>query len=135
MWSWLGELIKPITGIATQALKNRAEKKMAEHTLKVNIIQNKARLAQDELTHNNVKEMRQLEVASPWVRWVIVAHVLALLDVGIFFPEKAMQVYANLDAMPEWVVGLFLTIFGFYFAVTKISENASSMIAAWKGKK
>lgn len=135
MWGWVKELVSPITGIATTALQHRQEKKMAEHNLRVSIINNKARLAQDEQTHNSTKEMRQLEVASPWVRWVIVGHVLALLDVGIFYPEKAAEVYENLNKMPEWVVGLFLTIFGFYFAVTKITENASGMIRAWKGDK
>ena len=135
MWGWLGELIKPVTGIVTQGMKQRAEKKLAEHTLKVAIITNKARLASDAQSHNNTKEMKQLEVASPWVRWVIVAHILALLDVAILDPVRANVVYDTLNNLPEWVVGLFLTIFGFYFAVTKITENASSMIEAWKGKK
>lgn len=135
MLGWLSELIAPVANIGKQWLQNKAAVKQAEHEVKVSILANKARLAIDAQTHNSLKEMKQLEVASPWVRWVITAHILAVLDVGVFFPEKAAEVYQNLELMPTWLVGLFITVFGFYFAVSKLSENGASMVAAWKGGK
>lgn len=135
MLNWLGLVLSPITEIGKQWLQNRAAIKDAEATLKVKIIESKAKLAESEQTHNNAKELKTLEVAAPWVRWVIVGHVLALFDVGIFYPERAEILYRNLESMPGWVVGLFVTVFGFYFAVDRISQGGADLISSWRGTK
>lgn len=135
MFGWLSNLIAPITNIGTQYLKNRAAVKQAEADLKVKVIESKARLAEGEQSHNNAKELKQLEKASPWVRWVIVGHVLALFDVGILDPQRAATLYENLEKMPSWVVGLFVSVFAFYFAVDRLSEKGADLVSAWrKGK-
>lgn len=135
MWGWLGAVLKPVSDMGTQYLKNRAAVKQAENDVKVSILGAKARLAESELSHNNSKELATLEKASPWVRWIITFHVLALFDVGILWPERALVVYNNLESMPLWVVGLFVTVFGFYFAVTRITEVGAGMLSKWNANK
>ena len=134
MFTWLVSLLKPVSDLGSQYMANRAAVSQAEHQVKVSILGAKARLAEGAQSHNNSKELRTLEKASPWVRWVITFHVLALFDVGILYPDRALIVYENLEAMPVWVVGLFVTVFGFYFAVTKITDAGAGMLHRWKSK-
>lgn len=135
MFGWIGELLKPVTEIGKQYMQNKAEKNQASHELEIAILQHKAALALSEQSHNNAKELKTLEVASPMVRWIIVGHVMVLMDSAIFYPEAAARTFKQLGEMPEWVIGLFVTVFGFYFAVTKLTETGADMIAAWKGDK
>lgn len=132
MWGWLGQLLKPVADLGGQYMANKAAMKQAEHEVQVSILGAKARLAEGAQSHNNSKELRTLEKASPWVRWIITFHVLALFDVGILYPERALVIYQNLESMPIWVVGLFVTVFGFYFAVTKITDVGAGMLKKWK---
>lgn len=129
----LSAAVKPLSDIGSQWLDHRKQIADAKADLELAIINNKARLAESTESHNSEKEMKTLEIATPWVRWVIVFHVLALFDVGILWPERAVEVYENLAKMPEWVVGLFVTIFGFYFVVSKLSDKGADMVAAWRG--
>lgn len=135
MWGWVKALVSPIADIGTQYLENKKALAQAEADRKIAIVKSKARLAEGEQTHNNAKELKTLEKASPWVRWVIVGHVLALFDVGILYPDRAVIIYKNLEAMPDWVVGLFVTVFAFYFAVDRLSEKGADLVSAWRAKK
>lgn len=135
MFGWITALLSPVAEVGKQYLDNKKAKAQAEAELTLAIIKNKARLAESEESHNSMREMKQLEVATPWVRWVIVGHVLALFDVGILNPELAKEVYANFNLMPEWVVGLFVSVFAFYFAVARLADRGADLVASWRAPK
>jgi hypothetical protein len=135
MWSWLTALLAPIGNIATTALENKAAKVAQKHTVEMAIMQNKARLASDEHSYNSAKEMQMLTVARPWMRWLIVMHVVGLIDVIVISPRHGTLVLEQLDKMPQWLVGLYITIFGFYFAVNALTGMGTDMISKWKSSK
>jgi|GEM_PF-6844044 len=129
-----GGIVAPIAGAFNKYQERKQSIKDAEHEVNMAILSNKARLALDSQTHNSSMEMKKLEVAKPWMRQVVALHVLVLVDVAVFFPEKAVEVFGALKAMPDWCVGLFVTVFGFYFAVNKLSEYGGELVRTWRVK-
>jgi uncharacterized membrane protein len=134
IFSIIKGLISPITELAKGYQERKKQIKEAEHEVKMSVIKNRQRLAEETQSHNSDKEMLMLEKATPWVRWVITFHILALVDVSVLFPAHAVIVFDALESMPKWVVGLFVTIFGFYFAVSKLTEHGADLVKMWKGK-
>lgn len=130
----IGGIFSPVVDAWNGHQDRKQEMKKAKHDLDVAIIQNKQRLAENTLSHNTNKEMEMLRVARPWMRWVITAHIMVLIDVCVVMPEHAKTVFATLENMPSWVVGLFVTVFGFYFAVNQLTEHGGTLVKAWKGK-
>ena len=135
MWAKLfGGLIAPVANGINAWQERKQEIKMAKHNLDVAIITNKARLAADLQSHNSNKEMEMLRVARPWMRWVIAGHIMALIDVAVIDPAYAKAVFNTLENIPTWIAGLFMTIFGFYFAVNTLTQTGGSLVAKWKDK-
>jgi len=132
MWAWLTNLLKPIGDIGTQALKNRAQRKKAEHLASMALIRNKYNLALNSQTAGQDKEIMMLQVAKPWMRWIIAGHVFALIDITIYDPLWASDVFQSLSTVPNWVIGLFLTIMGFYFAVSDMMKQGVTLAGTWR---
>lgn len=61
--------------------------------------------------------------------------MLLVLDAALLFPEHTLKVAKTLDAMPEWVVGMCVGMFGFYFAAAKLSDHGAAIIKAWINRK
>jgi len=96
------------------------------------VLTNKQRLAEDKQSHNNAKEMKQLEVASPWMRRIVAAHVLILIDIAVINPAYANKIFTSLDNVPDWVIGLFGVVFGFYLALNKLSDYGAGLVQTWR---
>jgi len=137
---WIGKvlgggIVAPIAGTVTQWQNHRAEIKQQEHELKMSVLKNKARLAESQQTHNSNKEMRQLEVASPWMRRIVASHVLVLIDVAVINPTYANKIFASLNNVPTWVIGLYVTVFGFYLAKEQLSDYGAGLVQTWRKPK
>jgi hypothetical protein len=129
-----GGVIAPIAGYFKQKLQNKRAETQQKHNVNMAVLQNRQRLAASEQTHNSDMEMKQLEVARPWMRWVVAGHVMVLLDVAVIKPEYADRVFKALDGVPTWLIGLYITIFGFYFAKNKLSDAGAAMASKWRSK-
>lgn len=122
-------LTSSITGSITKFFEYRQVKTEAKRAVEVAGLNNRARLLEGEQSHNSEMEMKQLEVAAPWMRRIIVAHILVLMDIAVVSPIYAQKIFTALDKVPTWIIGLFVTVFGFYFAIRKMSEIGTALVA------
>lgn len=122
-------LTSGITGTISKFFEYRTVKTEAKRAVEVAGLNNRARLLQGEQSHNSEMEMKQLEVASPWMRRIVALHILVLMDIAVVSPGYAQKIFTALDNVPVWVIGLFVTVFGFYFAVRKMGEIGTALVA------
>jgi hypothetical protein len=125
-------IVSPVTEIVKGYQKRKTQITQAKHEVKMSTLKNRQRLAESEQTHNSDQEMKMLEMARPWMRWVIAGHIMVLIDIAVIDPEYAMAVFEALKGIPDWTIGLFTVVFGFYFAVTKLTEHGANLVSGWR---
>ena len=97
-------------------------------------IENKARLLGDRESNNSSWEMAALAADRlAWLRmfsfWLFTAPVLYT----VYDPEQAEAVWLALETVPDWVIGVQMSITGFIWAAKPISNLGAAIIGKNKG--
>lgn len=104
-------------------LANRAEIKSAEHKKVLAVINNQARLAQDENSYNHEWEMESLRSSGKGLKqvsfWLFALPIL----ITIIFPEWGATIWANLELVPEWVRVTFLAMIGGIWGISELKRT------------
>ena len=99
---------------------------------------------------NNLKK-KTMENAASWeemsaarssrvLRWVLAAHLLALIDASMYmslfdYPNPAI-LFQTIETMPLWCQGLLATVYGFAFGAAPLkSAGAKAFSMLMKRKK
>ena len=122
-------------GLVTQWLKGRSELKQLEQAQKASEVKQRTRLIVSEQTNNHAWELAALSVdrlgSLRLASFVLYTGVLVLAVVS---PEYAQQVWTALNGVPEWIIGVQMTMTGFIWAARPIANLGAGMIQRQKGQ-
>ena len=65
----------------------------------------------------------------PLIRFMAYVEVTLCTLLAIYEPAKATELWLALSAIPEWLLGMKLTIFGWAFASTPIKAAAGGLVS------
>lgn len=128
---WLTVLISPVT----QWLKNRGEVKAAKHKRELAIIDNQARLAISEQSHNANWEMESLRGNSQVLRLICFIQLAVPITITCITPEHGAAIFSNLERVPDWFVQLYMIVVGAVWGIHEFKQAAPSVIGAVLGGK
>lgn len=123
----IGTILTAATTLGSQFLKNRQAKSQAKAERDIAVIKNQARLAEDKQTHNNNWEMAALK-SSPTlaknVAFILFATPIVISITGPFFGKSDLvhQMWANLEAVPEYWRNAFLSITGSLYGLLSLRD-------------
>lgn len=123
-------LSTPILGTITNGLfgwiKQRGERKAAAQQQKVDLIKSKD-------SHNHSWEIAALE-GEGWelgvIRMAAFTEVTLGTFISIYDPTYSREMWAALAEVPNWVIGLKVTIFGWAFASTPVKNAAAGLVGS-----
>lgn len=128
-------LLGPITSLAGELVKKRAEKAQAKHELSLAVIQNKARLATEREAHNSEWELANLEDKDKILRWGSYTMFTAPIIITVISPEWGKQIFINLEYAPSWVVEVWIAMNGAVWGLSSLKNVVPSVVGQLKGKK
>jgi hypothetical protein len=122
---------KPVT----QYLETRGEIKKAKHVRDLAIIDNQARLAQDEASHNHHWEMESLKGNSQWLRLICFVQLALPLTITCIWPDKGREIFINLEIVPAWFTQLYMIVIGSIWGIHEFKSAAPQVIGALLSRK
>ena len=122
-------------GLLGQWLKNRSEVKQLEHEQKTTEVKQRTRLLESKSSNNHAWELAalsadrlsSLRLASFWL-------YTGLIIIALWSPEYASTVWKSLDAVPDWIIGVQMTMTGFIWASKPIANLGAGIVQRSKGK-
>ena len=108
MWQML---IAPITSIVNNLVGGVTDHFASKRKLKQAVTENKIRMAESTLSHNQDWEMKQLD-NSGWKDDVLFYAIVFFFVYTGINPEHAGEIIKNWEILPDW----FITIFGWVVA-------------------
>ena len=123
----IGVIATTVGQLAGQFLKNRSSKADAKAERDIAIIKNQARLAENEQTHNNGWEMAALKTSPSLAKntaFVLFATPIVVSIVAPFFGATTLvgEMWANLEAVPEYWRNAFLSITGSIYGLLSLRD-------------
>lgn len=122
--SWLGDLLGTLFGGVNDHFKDK-------RALKKAVIENKIRMAESTMSHNQSWEMKQLE-NSGWKDDILFYAFIAMFIWAGFDPEGAKEFFTNLNILPEWFIQTWFWLVASVLGVKKIGDYAPGMIKGIK---
>ena len=108
MWA---SLIAPISSILSNIIGGVTDHFESKRKIKQALVDNKIRMAESALSHNQDWEMKQLD-NSGWKDDVLFYSIIFFFVFTGIYPEKAAEIIKNWEILPDW----FITIFGWVVA-------------------
>jgi len=123
---------KSLLNIPGMLIENYREKKQQQHEIEKAVMQNKARLASSEQSHNSNWEMEALRVKDKLLRrFSFFIFTLPIL-ITVFNPEYGNKIFINLDSVPGWFLKIWLIMIGAIWGVAKLKDVAVAIIGRGK---
>jgi hypothetical protein len=121
-----------ISAPITKWLENRGEKVAAEHKRDLAIIGNQARLAQSEKDYNHDWEMANLQDKDKGLRYLSYIMFTAPILIAVVSPENGKQIFANLEAVPSWLVQTWVALNGGVWGIASLKNVVPQFVGAFK---
>ncbi len=119
---FLTALVAPLTNAWTA----REDRKDKAHARRTQLIESKE-------SHNHSWELAALE-GDGWeiglIRMGIYLEISTAVIVTVVSPEHGTKIWAALALIPEWIIGLHLTIAGWGFGSTPVKNVAAGLIGS-----
>jgi len=123
---------KSLLNIPGMLIENYREKKQQQHEIEKAVMQNKARLASSEQSHNSNWEMEALRVKDKLLRrFSFFIFTLPIL-ITVFNPEYGNKIFINLDSVPGWFLKIWLIMIGAIWGVAKLKDVAVAIMGRGK---
>lgn len=125
-------MLQFIGGLISEGVGYLAERQKAKHELKMSVIRNKQRLAEDEQSNNHSWEMASLQSQDRLLRIVSFSMFGLPLVITVISPELGLRIFQNLDSAPDWYVQTFIAINGGVWGIVELKHAAPQFIVAVK---
>ena len=126
MWSIAGKLVSEGIGFFRDKQKARAGLKLA-------VENNRARLAEGSESHNHTWEMAALQ-GEGWelrlIRLLAYFEIAVPEIVSVVSPQTGAAIWEALQIVPDWIIGLHVSIYGWAFASTPIKNAAAGLVGS-----
>ncbi|QYK03122.1 hypothetical protein [Shewanella psychrotolerans] len=126
---WLTLLVEPIK----LWFETRKQKAAAKAARDIAVLNNQARLAQDEQSHNHDWEMANLADKDKGLRYVSYSMFALPILITVIYPQHGQEIFTNLDLVPDWWVKTFISINGGVWGIVELKRVAPALISAIKG--
>lgn len=123
-------MITLIGSLISDGINYFREKRQAKHELKMSVIRNKQRLAEDEQTNNHDWEMATLENRDRFLRILSFCMFGLPLVITVVSPDTGSQIFNNLEQAPDWYVQTFIAINGGVWGIVELKNAAPQFINA-----
>ncbi|WP_422444219.1 hypothetical protein [Endozoicomonas sp. ALB091] len=128
-------LVSAGVGLLTQWLKGRSDLKKLEQEQKASEVRQRTALIQSQTNHNHAWELAalsadrlsSLRLASFWL-------YTGLLLLAIVAPDYAATVWFALDRVPDWIIGVQMTMVGYIWAAKPIANLGAGIVQKAKGQ-
>lgn len=122
-------------GLFTQWLKGRSDLQKLEQEQKASEVRQRTALIQSETDNNHAWELAalsadrlsSLRLASFWL-------YTGLLVLAIVAPDYAAKVWTALDSVPNWIIGVQMTMVGYIWAAKPIANLGAGIVQKAKGQ-
>lgn len=118
-----------ISAPLTQWFSNRGEVSAAKHTRELAVINNQARLASSEESHNHEWEMASLKNQDTSLRWCSFWLFATPILVTVIWPEKGAAIWTNLELVPQWFVTVFISMIGGIWGIVELKKAIPAILA------
>lgn len=116
----------------TQWFKNRGEVNTAKHARELAVINNQARLASDEASHNHEWEMASLKNQDTSLRWCSFWLFALPILITVISPEYGAIIWENLGLVPQWFKTVFISMIGGIWGIVELKKAIPQIAAAFK---
>lgn len=125
-------MISIVLDLVKEGFSHWRETRKEKHQVKLSVLKNKQRLAENQQSHNHDWEMASLENADQILRIVSFSMFALPLIVTVMKPDIGAQIFANLDKAPDWYVRTFISINGGVWGIVELKHAAPQFINAVK---
>jgi len=130
--TWLASLFSFLSAPVTEIIKNRGEVKAAKHKRELAVINNQARLASDEQSHNHEWEMASLKNQDTSLRWCSFWLFALPILITVISPEYGAVIWENLALVPQWCVTVFISMIGGIKGIVELKKAIPQIAASFK---
>ncbi len=128
-------VITSALGLLTQWIKGRSDLQKLEQEQKASEVRQRTALIQSETDNNHAWELAalsadrlsSLRLASFWL-------YTGLLVLAIVAPDYAATVWTALDSVPNWIIGVQMTMVGYIWAAKPIANLGAGIVQKAKGQ-
>lgn len=125
-------MISLVIDLVKQGVTYFKERQTQEHQVKMSVLKNRQRLAEDRQSHNADWEMASLETRSRFLRVLSFSLFALPLIITVIWPDTGAEIFANLDKAPEWYVRTFIAINGGVWGIVELKHAAPAFVSAVK---
>ena len=126
-------LFKPLTDIGKQWMVNSAAKGQAKHEKAMAIEQRKTDLIVGESSHNHSWELAALsdrDGGAKQARWFFIIFYTIPVVYTCIDPIGADDIWFSLGSVPNWIVGVIVTMTGWAFAAKPLQNVGAGMVGS-----
>ena len=117
-------LLTPLVAPIASAWSARGERKAAANTQRVALLSSKTQA-------NHSWEIAALEGEGwelPIIRLMAYLELSLCMYTSIFQPQHAQEMWTAIGGIPEWLLGMKLTVFAYAFASSPIKSAAAGLV-------
>lgn len=124
MWTAIAGFFTAIVQGWTETRKAKQERKIAE-------INADKELAMSKAEQEHKWEMKALEKSSMIARWFFNIFYTVPVIYTCINPEEGRKIWEALEVVPEWVIGVIVTMTGFAYGSAPAKKAGAFLIEKW----
>ena len=129
----IGEVLGAVSKPLIQHLENRKALGLAKQEMKLAGINNRTRLLMSEQESNHEWEMKALESSPKGLKYFSFSMFSAPIVATIVAPTYGAELWTNLNLVPDWFKGTWITINGAVWGLASLKDTGVSFKGMFKG--
>lgn len=126
-------VISGLFNLGSQWLGNKGKKAEAIHETEMAVQQRKTDLAKGEQSHNHTWELAALtgeDSGAKWARWFFIVFYTIPVVYTCFDPVEGTKIWKALEEVPNWIIGVVVTMTGWAFAAKSLQSVGAGMVGS-----